>query len=164
MPAEASTNLARYDGVGYGARAAHRDLAELYTATRGRDFGEEVKRRIVLGTFMLSHGYYDAYYVKAQNVRALIRQDFFDAFREVDVIIMPTAPTPAFQFGEKTNNPLAMYLSDMYTVTANLAGIPAISLPFKYNAHDNLPRGLQMMARPFHEDDLFVLSDFYDNH
>ena len=164
MPAEASTNLARYDGVGYGARAAHRDLAELYTATRGRDFGEEVKRRIVLGTFMLSHGYYDAYYVKAQNVRALIRQDFFDAFREVDVIITPTAATPAFRFGEKTDDPLAMYLSDMYTVTANLAGIPAISLPFKYNAHDNLPRGLQMMARPFHEDDLFVLSDFYDNH
>lgn len=162
MPAEASTNLARYDGVRFGARAAHHDLVELYTATRGEGFGREVKRRIMLGAFVLSHGYYDAYYIKAQKVRALIKQDFLNAFQDVDIIATPTTPTPAFRFGEKTDNPLAMYLSDVYTVTANLAGIPALSVPLKNN--DSLPKGLQLMGRPFHEDDLFALGDFYEHH
>lgn len=148
MPAEASTNLARYDGVRYGGE---REL-----------FGEEVKRRIILGTFVLSHGYYDAYYVKAQKTRALIKQDFLSAFEDVDVIMTPTTPTPAFRFGEKTNDPLAMYLSDIYTVTANLAGIPALSVPLKNSG--SLPRGLQFMARHFHEDDLFALGNFYEHH
>ena len=162
MSAEASTNLARYDGVRFGARAPHHDLAELYTATRGKGFGREVKRRIVLGAFVLSHGYYDAYYVKAQKVRTLIKQDFLNAFQNVDIIMTPTTPTPAFRFGEKTEDPLAMYLSDVYTVTANLAGIPALSIPLKSN--DSLPKGLQLMARPFHEDDLFALGNFYEHH
>lgn len=162
MPAEASTNLARYDGVRFGTRAPHQNIAELYTATRGDGFGGEVKRRIILGTFVLSHGYYDAYYVKAQKVRALIKQDFLNAFQDIDVIMTPTTPTPAFRFGEKTDDPLAMYLSDIYTVTANLAGIPALSVPLENN--DLLPRGLQLMARPFHEDDLFALGNFYEHH
>lgn len=147
MPAEASTNLARYDGVRYGGE---REL-----------FGDEVKRRIILGAFVLSHGYHDAYYVKAQKVRALIKQDFLNAFEDIDVIITPTTPTPAFRFGEKTDDILAMYLSDIYTVTANLAGIPALSVPLKND--DSLPKGLQLMARPFHENDLFDLGSFYEH-
>lgn len=171
MPAEASTNLARYEGVRFGTRARppeafgrapHHNLAELYTATRGEGFGREVKSRIVLGAFVLSHGYYDAYYVKAQKVRSLITQDFFNAFQDVDIIMTPATPTPAFRFGEKMDDPLAMYLSDVYTVTANLAGIPALSVPLKNN--DLLPKGLQLMARPFHEDDLFALGNFYEHH
>ena len=165
MSAEASTNLARYDGVRFGlAAAGHYDLVELYTATRGEGFGREVKRRIILGAFVLSHGYYDAYYVKAQKVRSLIKQDFLNAFRDVDVIITPTTPTPAFRFGEKTDDPLAMYLSDVYTVTANLAGIPAFSVPLRHEkGGDGLPRGLQLIAPPFHEDDLFALGNFYEH-
>jgi aspartyl-tRNA(Asn)/glutamyl-tRNA(Gln) amidotransferase subunit A len=148
MPAEASANLARYDNV-------------RYASDRTR-FGSEVKRRIILGTFVLSHGYYDAYYVKAQKVRALIRQDFLQAFEDVDMIAAPTTPAPPFRFGEKTDDALSMYLSDIYTVTANLAGIPALSLPLKKGSP--FIGGLQLMARPFHEDDLFELGSFYDHH
>jgi aspartyl-tRNA(Asn)/glutamyl-tRNA(Gln) amidotransferase subunit A len=150
MPAEVSTNLARYDGVRYGGSRT--------------EFGKEAVRRIMLGAFVLSHGYYDAYYVKAQKARALITQDFMTAFEDVDIILTPTTPTPAFRLGEKTDNPLSMYFSDIYTVTANLAGIPAISVPLKNGglARRSLSGGgLQFIARPFHEEDLFALSAFY---
>ncbi|MDC4226117.1 MAG: amidase family protein [Candidatus Manganitrophus sp.] len=128
--AEASSNLARYDGVRYGYRTPEaRDLLEMYMKTRAEGFGPEVKRRIMLGTYALSAGYYDAYYKKAQQVRTLIKRDFDEAYQSVDVIVTPTAPTPAFRFGEKTADPLQMYLSDIFTISVNLAGIPAISLP-----------------------------------
>ena len=149
--AEASANLARYDGVRYGFRArGARTLAEMYRQTRDGGFGMEVKRRIMLGTYALSAGYYDAYYLKAQKVRTLLTRDFDQAFKKVDVIAAPTAPTPAFKLGEKVDDPLAMYLADIYTVTANLAGIPGISVPCG-ESRDGLPIGLQIFGRHFDE-------------
>jgi aspartyl-tRNA(Asn)/glutamyl-tRNA(Gln) amidotransferase subunit A len=147
--AEASSNLARFDGVRYGLRAAAKDLRHMYGETRDRGFGPEVKRRIVLGTFVLSSGYYDAYYLRAQKVRTLIRRDFETAFQSCDVVAMPTTPTPAFRIGEKTADPLQMYLEDIFTVPANLAGIPGLSLPCGFAA--GLPVGLQLLGRPFDE-------------
>jgi aspartyl-tRNA(Asn)/glutamyl-tRNA(Gln) amidotransferase subunit A len=148
--AEASSNLARYDGVRYGLRApGARDLRALYGETRDRGFGREVKRRIILGTFVLSSGYYDAYYLRAQKVRTLIRRDFEAAFERCDLVAMPTTPTPAFRFGEKTADPLQMYLADVFTVPANLAGLPGLSLPC--GLVRGLPVGFQLLGRPFDE-------------
>jgi len=154
--AEASSNLARYDGVRYGFRApAYDGLADMYRKTRDGGFGPEVKRRIMLGTHVLSSGYYDAYYLKAQKVRTLITRDFQEAFDEVDVILTPTSPIPAFKLGEKVDDPLQMYLADIYTVTASLAGIPGISVPCGKTrpAADEspLPVGMQLLARHFDE-------------
>src|SRR5215469_15715136 len=149
--AEASSNLARFDGVRYGYRATNaRSLSDMYRSSRNQGFGAEVKRRIMLGTYALSAGYYDAYYLKAQRVRTLLTRDFEDAFRKVDVIIGPTSPTPAFKLGEKLDDPLAMYLADIYTVTANLAGIPGISIPAG-QSKDKLPIGMQMFGKHFDE-------------
>ncbi len=155
--AEASSNLARYDGVRYGFRAGEvSDLADMYEKTRSEGFGAEVKRRILLGTYVLSAGYYDAYYKKAMQVRRLIQQELLKAFETYDAIVTPTTPTPAFGLGEKIDDPLTMYLMDIYTVTANLAGICAMNVPV--GAHpDGLPIGLQIMARPFDEEVLFRL-------
>ncbi len=149
--AEASSNLARYDGVRYGFRAPEaRTLAEMYRHTRDGGFGAEVKRRILLGTYALSAGYYDAYYLKAQKVRTLLARDFEEAFRQVDVIVTPTTPTVAFKLGEKVEDPLAMYLNDIYTVTADLAGVPGISVPCG-TSQEGLPIGLQSLGRHFDE-------------
>jgi aspartyl-tRNA(Asn)/glutamyl-tRNA(Gln) amidotransferase subunit A len=149
--AEASSNLARYDGVKYGLRAKDaKDLLAMYMTTREEGFGSEVKRRIILGTYVLSAGYYDAYYGKAQAVRTLIRQDFDAAFEEVDFIVTPVTPTPAFKFGEKSNDPLQMYLSDIFTISANLAGLPAIAVPCGFS-RDSLPIGMQLIGRAFDE-------------
>jgi len=149
--AEASSNLARYDGVKYGLRSkGYGDLMEMYTKSRAKGFGREVKRRIILGTYVLSAGYYEAYYRKASQVRTLMKKDFEEAFKQVDVIVAPTAPTPAFRIGEKTENPLQMYLSDIHTIPVNLAGIPAISIPCGFS-HESLPIGLQIMGRHFDE-------------
>lgn len=149
--AEASSNLARYDGVRYGHRSEKAsDAIDLYFHSRAEGFGEEVKRRIILGTYVLSSGYYDAYYLKAQKVRTLIRQDFLKAFEKVDFLITPTSPVPAFGKGERTSNPLAMYLSDIYTISANLAGIPGLSIPGGFTA-SGLPIGLQLLGKPFDE-------------
>ena len=149
--AEASSNLARYDGVRYGFRAKDgKALSEMYRRTRDLGFGAEVKRRIMLGTYALSAGYYDAYYLKAQKVRALLTRDFDDAFTRVDAIVTPTTPTPAFKLGEKADDPLAMYLADIYTVTADLAGIPGVSVPCG-KSRSGLPIGLQIFARHFDE-------------
>jgi aspartyl-tRNA(Asn)/glutamyl-tRNA(Gln) amidotransferase subunit A len=149
--AEASSNLARFDGVRYGLRARDaKTLADMYRNTRDAGFGTEVKRRIMLGTYALSAGYYDAYYLKAQKVRALLAQDFDDTFAKVDVIVTPTTPTPAFKLGEKADDPLAMYLADIYTVTANLAGVPGITVPCG-NSRDGLPIGLQILGKHFDE-------------
>jgi len=150
--AEASSNLARYDGVRYGLRAKQaKDLLELYMKTRQEGFGPEVKRRIMLGTYALSAGYYEAYYGKAQAVRTLIRRDFEAAFEHVDLIAAPVTPSPAFKLGEKLQDPLQMYLSDIYTISVNLAGIPAISIPCGFSKA-GLPIGLQLLGRPFQED------------
>ena len=148
--AEASSNLGRFDGVQYGLRVPSKDLREMYFETRDQGFGQEAKRRVLLGTFVLSAGYYEAYYLKGQKVRTLIRQDFEKAFKEVDVILSPTSPTAAFKIGEKSADPIAMYLSDIFTIPANLAGIPAMSIPCGFTSSD-LPIGLQLMARPFDE-------------
>jgi len=149
--AEASSNLSRYDGVRYGVRAENSDVLEdMYVDTRSEGFGEEVKRRIMLGTYVLSAGYYDAYYRKGQKVRRLIMKDFEEAFREVDFIISPTTPTTAFRLGEKIDDPLSMYLNDIYTVSANLAGIPAISIPAGFDKN-KLPYGIQIMGKKFDE-------------
>jgi aspartyl-tRNA(Asn)/glutamyl-tRNA(Gln) amidotransferase subunit A len=149
--AEASANLARYDGVRYGHRAAGvKSLSEMYRWTRDEGFGAEVKRRIMLGTYALSAGYYDAYYLKAQKVRTLLTRDFEEAFRRVDAIVTPTSPTAAFCLGEKSNDPLAMYLADIYTVTADLAGIPGISIPCG-ETNKKLPIGLQILGKHFDE-------------
>ena len=149
--AEASANLARYDGVRYGYRSPKaRTLAELYRESRDEGFGPEVKRRIMLGTYALSAGYYDAYYLKAQKVRTLLARDFLSAFEKVDAVLTPTAPTPAFRLGEKTGDPLAMYLADIYTVTGDLAGVPGISVPCG-NTRSGLPIGLQVLGRHFDE-------------
>jgi aspartyl-tRNA(Asn)/glutamyl-tRNA(Gln) amidotransferase subunit A len=164
-PSEASSNLARYDGVKYGYRANEEGeggtLIDVYERTRGEGFGQEVKRRIMLGTYSLSSGYYDAYYLKAQKVRTLIKQDFDKAFGEVDVIITPTAPTTAFKIGEKTEDPLKMYLSDIYTISANLAGIPGISIPCGFD-REGLPIGLQLLAKPFGEETIFRTAYSYE--
>jgi aspartyl-tRNA(Asn)/glutamyl-tRNA(Gln) amidotransferase subunit A len=152
--AEASSNLGRYDGVEYGMRVPEKSLKDMYYETRDRGFGEEAKRRILLGTFVLSAGYYEAYYLKGQKVRTLIRQDFENAFKQVDLLLAPTAPTAAFKIGEKANDPLAMYLSDIFTIPVNLAGIPAISIPCGFTSA-NLPVGLQLMGRPFEEETIF---------
>ncbi|MBI3597543.1 MAG: Asp-tRNA(Asn)/Glu-tRNA(Gln) amidotransferase subunit GatA [Nitrospirae bacterium] len=149
--AEASSNLARYDGVKYGSRAKPtKDLLEMYMKTRQAGFGPEVKRRIMLGTYALSSGYYDAYYRKAQCVRTLIKNDFDEAFKQVDVIVTPTAPSAAFKIGEKTKDPLQMYLSDIFTISVNIVGIPAVSMPCGFT-QTGLPIGLQIMGRPFAE-------------
>ncbi len=151
MTAEASSNLARYDGARYGYRAAGaRDLGELYSRSRSEGFGAETKRRIMLGTYVLSAGYYDAYYRKAQKVRRLIQNDFLEAFRNVDCLLLPASPTTAFHIGEKTEDPLQMYLSDVFTVSANLAGIPAISVPFGTDRR-GLPIGMQILGKQFDE-------------
>ena len=164
-PAEASSNLARYDGVRYGFRAGVQHdtapLAAMYDRTRDEGFGAEVKRRIMLGTYALSAGYYDAYYVKAQQVRSLIRQDYDAAFARVDVVATPTTPTPAFPIGERTDDPLAMYLGDIFTVSANLTGLPAISLPAGLT-RARLPVGLQLLAPAFDENALFRLGSAYE--
>ncbi|OLN29806.1 Asp-tRNA(Asn)/Glu-tRNA(Gln) amidotransferase subunit GatA [Desulfosporosinus metallidurans] len=151
--AEASSNLARYDGVRYGYRAEAADVLGMFKTTRAEGFGPEVKRRIMLGTYALSSGYYDAYYLKAQKVRTLIKQDFDQAFEKFDILLSPTAPTPAFKFGEKSANPLAMYLSDITTVPINLAGIPAISIPAGFVK--GLPIGMQLMGKAFDEGTLY---------
>jgi aspartyl-tRNA(Asn)/glutamyl-tRNA(Gln) amidotransferase subunit A len=143
--------LARFDGVRYGYRAkGARTLAEMYRKSRDEGFGPEVKRRIMLGTYALSSGYYDAYYLKAQRVRTLLTRDFEEAFQKVDAIVTPTAPTPAFKIGEKSDDPLSMYLADIYTVTADLAGVPGISVPCG-NTKSGLPVGLQVLGRHFDE-------------
>jgi len=160
--AEASANLARYDGVRYGFRArSARTLAEMYRTTRDGGFGMEVKRRIMLGTYALSAGYYDAYYLKAQKVRTLLTRDFDEAFKKVDVIAAPTAPTAAFKLGEKIDDPLAMYLADIYTVTANLAGIPGISVPCG-ETREGLPIGLQIFGRHFDEATVLRVAHAYE--
>ncbi len=160
--AEASSNLARFDGVRYGYRAKHaRTLSEMYRRSRDEGFGAEVKRRIMLGTYALSAGYYDAYYLKAQKVRALLTQDFDEAFKKVDAIVTPTSPTAAFRLGEKANDPLAMYLADIYTVTADLAGIPGISIPCG-NTRENLPIGLQILGKHFDETTILRLAHAYE--
>lgn len=161
-PSEASANLARYDGVRYGYRSPEtEDLLEEYEKTRGEGFGAEVKRRIMLGTYALSSGYYDAYYLKAQKVRTLIKRDFDEAFEKVDAIVTPTAPTPAFKIGEKVDDPLQMYLSDIFTISANLAGIPGISLPCGFSKK-GLPIGLQLLAKSFDEQVLLRIAYTYE--
>jgi aspartyl-tRNA(Asn)/glutamyl-tRNA(Gln) amidotransferase subunit A len=159
--AEASSNLARYDGVRYGLRVPGSTLAEMYRRTRERGFGAEVKRRIMLGTYALSAGYYDAYYLRAQKVRSLIARDFSDAFQKVDAIITPTAPTPAFRLGEKTADPLQMYLADIYTVTGSLAGVPGISIPCG-KTKAGLPVGMQIFGRHFGEGRVLQLAHAFE--
>jgi aspartyl-tRNA(Asn)/glutamyl-tRNA(Gln) amidotransferase subunit A len=159
--AEASSNLARYDGVRYGLRVDGDSLLSMYKRTRGAGFGAEVKRRIVLGTYVLSAGYYDAYYLKGQKVRALIAQDFRDAFAKVDAIVTPTSPVPAFRLGERTNDPLQMYLADIYTVTGSLAGVPGISVPCG-KICGKLPVGLQIFGAPFGEGRVLQLAHAFE--
>lgn len=159
--AEASSNLARYDGVRYGHRSKQAaDGVDLYFQSRAEGFGAEVKRRIILGTYVLSSGYYDAYYLRAQKVRTLIRRDFLQAYEEVDALITPTSPVPAFKIGEKSD-PLAMYLCDIYTIGANLAGLPGISVPCGFT-RSGLPIGLQLIGRPFQEADLLAMAHAYE--
>lgn len=160
--AEASANLARFDGIRYGQRVDGADPLELYCRTRGAGFGAEVKRRIILGTYVLSSGYYDAYYLRAQKVRTLIRNDFLNAFKQVDAIITPTAPTAAFKIGEKSGDPLQMYLSDIFTISCNLAGISGISLPCGFTRSPKLPIGLQLLGQPFGEATLLKLAHAYE--
>ncbi len=165
--AEASSNLARFDGVQYGLRTENREqrienrLIGMYKDTRNEGFGQEAKRRIILGTFALSYGYYDAYYLRAQKVRTLIKQDFDQAFNAVDCIVTPTSPTAAFKIGERIKDPLKMYLSDIFTISANLAGIPAISIPCGFT-EEGLPVGLQIMAKHFNEEMLFRVAYTYE--
>jgi aspartyl-tRNA(Asn)/glutamyl-tRNA(Gln) amidotransferase subunit A len=159
--AEASSNLARYDGVRYGMRVPGATLIEMYRKTRGAGFGAEVKRRIMLGTYSLSAGYYDAYYLKAQKVRALIARDFAEAFEQVDAIVTPTSPVPAFRLGERTVDPLAMYLADIYTVTGSLAGVPGISVPCGKTA-EGLPVGLQIFGQTFGEARVLQLAHAFE--
>ena len=160
--AECSSNLSRYDGVRYGHRAAGAtDAVDLYFQSRAEGFGAEVKRRIILGTYVLSSGYYDAYYLRAQKVRTLIRRDFLEAYREVDAILTPTSPTAAFRKGERAADPLAMYLSDIYTIGVNLAGLPGLSLPCGFT-RDRLPIGLQVIGKPFGEAELLAIARAYE--
>ena len=158
---EASSNLARYDGVKYGLRVEGEDLIEMYMKTREQGFGAEVKRRIILGTYTLSSGYYDAYYKKAQQVRTLIKQDFDRAFDKVDVIVTPTTPSPAFKSGEKTDDPLQMYLADIFTISVNLAGVPGMSIPCGFTSGD-LPVGLQIMGKHFDEESILKIAYAYE--
>lgn len=161
--AEASSNLARYDGVRYGHRAADvTDAVDLYFRSRAEGFGDEVKRRIMLGTYVLSSGYYDAYYKRAQQVRTLIRREFVEAFEEVDAIVTPTTPTTAFRRGEKLDDPMAMYLNDIYTISANLAGIPGLSLPCGFS-RQGLPIGMQLLGKPFGESSLLRIAHAYES-
>ena len=161
--AEASANLARFDGIRYGLRVDGRDPIELYGSTRGAGFGPEVKRRIILGTYVLSSGYYDAYYLRAQKVRTLIRQDFLNAFEKVDAILTPTSPTAAFKVGEKSDDPLQMYLSDIFTISCNLAGLCGISVPCGFTgSQPRLPIGLQLLGRPFREEIILKLAHAYE--
>ncbi len=157
-PAEASSNLARFDGVRYGSRVAAASVREMYDRTRGDGFGAEVKRRIMIGTYVLSAGYYDAYYLKAQQIRTLIRRDYDEAFASVDAVAFPTTPSPAFRLGERTDDPLQMYLSDVFTVGAPLAGLPAISIPCGLTP-ERLPVGLQLTTRAFDEATLLRAAD-----
>jgi len=156
-PAEASSNLARYDGVKYGFRSDGENLIDMYEKTRSEGFGNEVKRRIMIGTYVLSSGYYDAYYLKAQKVRKLIKNDFDEAYKKVDAILTPSTPSSAFKIGEKSNDPVSMYLNDIFTVPVNLSGLPAISVPAGYDKN-NLPLGLQLIGKPFDEQTLLNLS------
>ena len=159
--AEASSNLARYDGIRYGHRSKNaKDIVDLYFQSRAEGFGAEVKRRIILGTYVLSSGYYDAYYLRAQKVRTLIRRDFLNAYKEVDALITPTSPIPAFKIGEKSD-PLAMYLCDIYTIGVNLAGLPAISVPCGFTS-GNLPIGVQLIGQPFQEANLLAIAHAYE--
>jgi aspartyl-tRNA(Asn)/glutamyl-tRNA(Gln) amidotransferase subunit A len=160
--AEASANLARFDGIRYGLRVEGNDPAELYSKTRGAGFGAEVKRRIILGTYVLSSGYYDAYYLRAQKVRTLIRNDFLKAFETVDAIVTPTTPTAAFKIGEKSDDPLQMYLSDIFTISCNLAGICGISIPCGFTTSPKLPIGLQLLGKPFGEGTILRLAHAYE--
>jgi aspartyl-tRNA(Asn)/glutamyl-tRNA(Gln) amidotransferase subunit A len=156
-PAEASSNLARYDGMRFGLREPGANLTEVYEATRAAGFGEEVKRRILIGAYVLSAGYYDAYYLKAQKVRRRIADDFSAAFEKVDALLTPTAPSAAFGLGDNTSDPLAMYLNDVFTVPVNLAGLPGLSLPAGLDAQ-GLPLGLQLIGRALDEGTLFQLA------
>ncbi|MCB1548103.1 MAG: aspartyl/glutamyl-tRNA amidotransferase subunit A, partial [Hyphomicrobiaceae bacterium] len=156
-PAEASSNLARYDGVRYGLRVPGRDIIDMYEETRSRGFGREVKRRVLIGTYVLSAGYYDAYYLKAQKVRTLIKRDFDRAFEAVDVLLTPTTPGPAFGIGELVGDPVQMYLNDIFTVTVNMAGLPGISVPAGLSS-EGTPLGLQLIGKPFDEATLFQVA------
>jgi aspartyl-tRNA(Asn)/glutamyl-tRNA(Gln) amidotransferase subunit A len=160
--AEASANLARFDGIRYCARVDGADPIELYSKTRGAGFGPEVKRRIILGTYVLSSGYYDAYYIRAQKVRTLIRQDFLKAFEKVDAVLTPTTPTAAFKAGEKTDDPLQMYLSDIFTISCNLAGICGVSIPCGFTENPKLPMGLQLLGKPFGEETILKIAHAYE--
>jgi aspartyl-tRNA(Asn)/glutamyl-tRNA(Gln) amidotransferase subunit A len=160
--AEASANLARFDGIRYGLRVEAGDPTELYRQTRGAGFGAEVKRRIILGTYVLSSGYHDAYYLRAQKVRTLIRNDFLKAFETVDAIVTPTTPTAAFKIGDKSDDPLRMYLSDIFTISCNLAGICGVSLPCGFTKSPKLPIGLQLLGQPFGEQTLLKLAHAYE--
>ncbi|MFC1752222.1 Asp-tRNA(Asn)/Glu-tRNA(Gln) amidotransferase subunit GatA [Thermoproteota archaeon] len=159
--AEASSNLARFDGVQYGFRKNAKSLLDMYSQTKGEGFGTEAKRRIILGTYVLSSGYYDAYYLRALKVRTLIKKDFDDVFKEFDCVLTPTSPTEAFKIGEKAENPLSMYLSDIYTIPANLSGIPGISIPCGFTK-SKLPIGLQILSAPFKEENLFRVAYNYE--
>jgi aspartyl-tRNA(Asn)/glutamyl-tRNA(Gln) amidotransferase subunit A len=160
--AEASSNLARFDGIRYGLRVEGNDPITLYSKTRGAGFGPEVKRRILLGTYVLSSGYYDAYYLRAQKVRTLIRDDFLKAFEKVDALVTPTTPTAAFKAGEKLSDPLQMYLSDVFTLSCNLAGVCGISLPCGFTSHPRLPIGLQLLGKPFGEETVLRIGHAYE--
>jgi aspartyl-tRNA(Asn)/glutamyl-tRNA(Gln) amidotransferase subunit A len=161
-PAEASANLARYDGIRYGPRLPAEALWEVFRGTRGEKFGAEVKRRIMLGTYALSAGYYDAYYGQAQKVRTLIKRDFEQAFEVVDMVAAPVAPTTAFGIGEHGDDPLAMYLEDVFTLPANLAGVPGLAFPVGFDSH-GLPIGMQLMGRHFGEESLFQAAHAYQS-
>jgi aspartyl-tRNA(Asn)/glutamyl-tRNA(Gln) amidotransferase subunit A len=161
MPSEVSSNLGRYDGIRYGYQDKDADnLFEIYTKSRAKGFGAEAKRRIMIGTYVLSAGYYDAYYKKAMRVRTLVKQDFDNAFNKIDLILMPTSPRPAFKIGENINDPLTMYLEDIYTVTINLAGVPAISVPCGYI--NNLPVGMQLIGKQFDEETILRAAYAYE--
>jgi aspartyl-tRNA(Asn)/glutamyl-tRNA(Gln) amidotransferase subunit A len=161
--AEASANLARFDGIRYGKRVEGADPIELYGKTRGQGFGPEVKRRIILGTYVLSSGYYDAYYLRAQKVRTLIRNDFLKAFEQVDAIVTPTSPTAAFKIGEKAENPLQMYLSDIFTISCNLSGICGLAVPCGFTgSQPRLPIGLQLLGKPFGEETILRVAHAYE--
>jgi aspartyl-tRNA(Asn)/glutamyl-tRNA(Gln) amidotransferase subunit A len=161
--AEASANLARFDGVRYGSRAKDaKDPMDMYGRTRGAGFGAEVTRRIILGTYVLSSGYYDAYYLRAQKVRTLIRRDFTEAFKRCDAIVTPTSPAPAFKIGERTDDPLTMYLSDIFTVSTNIAGTCGISVPCGFTTRPKLPIGLQILGKPFGEETILRVAHAYE--
>jgi len=161
-PAECSSNLARYDSVRYGLRERGHDLIDTYERTRAAGFGAEVRRRVLIGTYVLSAGYYDAYYLKAQKVRTLIKRDFDEVFEKVDVLLTPTTPGPAFGIGEVAGDPIAMYLNDIFTVTVNMAGLPGISVPAGLSS-EQTPLGLQLIGRPFDEATLFRVAQVIED-